>query len=164
MSKINLAIDIAIRAHAGQVDKAGKPYILHPLAVMTAVRDDGYGEDYQIVAVLHDVVEDSSVTLEEIGRLFGETVRDAVDLLTRRKDESYVEYIRRLRYSPIAKIVKLADLQDNLHPRRLYMLLNSPDPALAGKARRLLARYEKARELLLDQRSEPELASGRMEP
>jgi (p)ppGpp synthase/HD superfamily hydrolase len=117
---IERAIEIALKAHIGQVDKAGDPYILHPLRVMLAMRT----ETEQIAAVLHDVVEDSDWTLEAL-RLkgFPAQVIAAVDHLTRRKEEkTYEAFIRRAGQHPIARRVKLADLQDNMDIRRIRQL------------------------------------------
>jgi (p)ppGpp synthase/HD superfamily hydrolase len=119
MSDLERAIEIAAEAHSGHVDKAGQPYILHPLSLMFEFRD----LDAMITAVLHDTVEDSDVTLgklEEAG--FSDAVVTAVDALTRRKDESYDEFISRLSSNPLARRVKLADLEHNMDLRRLQSL------------------------------------------
>lgn len=85
MSTIERAIEIAARAHAGQVDKAGAPYILHPLRVMLAVKT----EEQQMAAVLHDVVEDTEVTFNELrAEGFAANVLEAVKALTKRDGES----------------------------------------------------------------------------
>lgn len=106
------AIAIAREAHAGQVDLAGKPYIAHPLRVMGAVE----GEEAKIVAVLHDVVEDSPdwplAKLQAEG--FPADVLAAVDALSRKEGEAYEAFIERVALDPLAKLVKLADLADNL--------------------------------------------------
>ena len=110
------AILCAVKAHAGQKDKAGAPYILHPLRIMMKM-DSQAG---MIAAVLHDVVEDSSVTLADLrAEGFSEEVIAAVDHLTRREDEAYEIFINRLRHNPLAVKVKLADLEDNLDIRRI---------------------------------------------
>lgn len=133
---LNEAIKLAVDAHAGQVDKAGEPYILHPLRVMQAV----FSETDRVVAVLHDVVEDSStVGLGDILALFGEEVRAAVDALTRRDGEDYFDYVRRAKANPIARRVKWADLCDNLRPA-------DDDCTDAGDRRR--RKYQKARDML----------------
>lgn len=116
---LDTALKIAIEAHAGQVDKAGMPYILHPLRVMLALST----EEERIVAALHDVVEDSSVTLEDLAWAgFSESVVEAVALLTHSEDESYEAYIGRISLHSLAKRVKLADLEDNMNFRRLWKL------------------------------------------
>lgn len=109
------AIALAARLHAGTVDKAGAPYILHPLRVMQAVDSD---ED-RIAAVLHDCVEDCGISLHEINAMFGRAVSDAIDALTRREDESYEDFVLRCKANPIARRVKLADLEDNMNLDRL---------------------------------------------
>jgi (p)ppGpp synthase/HD superfamily hydrolase len=111
MSDLNTAIKIAIDAHAGQVDKAGEPYILHPLRVMLAMQT----EIGRIVGVLHDVVEDSDlVGLGDILAFFGPEVRDAVDAVTRRHGENYAAFIERASRNPLGREVKIADLRDNV--------------------------------------------------
>ncbi|PYV71685.1 MAG: GTP pyrophosphokinase [Acidobacteria bacterium] len=109
-SRLDNAIALAVRAHAGQKGKAGMDYILHPLRVMLAMKD----RVDQIVAVLHDVVEDCAVPLEEIEREFGRTVRDAVDAISHRAGESCPDYWRRITENAVAVRVKLADSRDNL--------------------------------------------------
>jgi (p)ppGpp synthase/HD superfamily hydrolase len=109
------AIILASRAHRGQVDKAGKPYILHVLRVM--LRQET--ETAQIVAVLHDVLEDTSVTMENLRAAgFSSEICEAVDALTRRPGEAYDAMISRVAANPLARVVKLADLEDNMDPRR----------------------------------------------
>lgn len=112
------AIEIAVTAHAGQVDKGGQPYILHPLWVMNQVRH--LGEAYMIVAILHDVVEDSDWTfrgLKDEG--FKTDLVFSLMLLTHTTDQSYDDYIKALSTDPIAKVVKLKDLEHNTKVTRL---------------------------------------------
>lgn len=116
---LDVAIALACEAHRGQKDKAGQPYILHPLRLM--LQFDSTPE--QIVAVLHDVVEDSSVTLEHLRELgFQPEIIDAIDILSRREDESYDEFVERILASPIAIRVKIRDIEDNLNVSRLERL------------------------------------------
>jgi (p)ppGpp synthase/HD superfamily hydrolase len=116
---IEEAIRIAATAHDGQHDKGGKPYILHPIRVMLQLSD----EDDQIVAVLHDVVEDTDVTLDYLKQLgLKPDIIDAIDCMTHRDNESYKEYLKRVKSNPISKRVKLADITDNMSPNRMYML------------------------------------------
>lgn len=104
------AIALAAKAHAGQVDKAGAPYILHPLRMMLRVATP----EERMAAVLHDVVEDCGVSLADLRAAgFSEAVVGAVDALTRREDESYDEFVARAATDPIGRRVKLADLEDN---------------------------------------------------
>jgi (p)ppGpp synthase/HD superfamily hydrolase len=122
MTKLEEAIAVASMVHADQVDKAGKPYILHCLRVMLALSKES--EDVQIVGVLHDAVEDTTTTLDDIRLTFGPYVADAIDALTHRKaaGETYRDYIERCAANPIAARVKLADLVDNLAPDRIGAL------------------------------------------
>ena len=108
--KLERAIEIALAAHSGQTDKGGKPYILHPLRLMLAAKSD----DEKIVAVLHDVIEDSHWTMEEL-RIEGltEVQADALLSVTRQADESYEEFILRSVRNPIGRAVKILDLRDN---------------------------------------------------
>ena len=110
------AIEIAAAAHRGQTDKAGQPYILHPLRVMLACE----GEATRIVAVLHDVIEDSDWTPEAL-RAEGasDAILAAVDTVTRRDDETYAEFIERAARNEIGRAVKIADLHDNLDLSRI---------------------------------------------
>lgn len=107
---LSSAIVIATEAHAGQKDLAGKPYILHPLRVM--LRCDNVAD--QIVAVLHDVVEDCpGYTVEGFRATFGNEICDAIDAITKRAGEEYGDYLMRVAANPIAKRVKVQDLKDN---------------------------------------------------
>lgn len=127
------AIALAANAHAEQLDKTGKPYILHPIRVMQ--RCDGYPIEVQIVAVLHDTVEDTHVTLDALRQAgFPPEVIDGVDAMSRREGEDYFSYIKRCSDSPAGCVVKLADLADNSDPRREFK----------GAAARL-ERYRRAR-------------------
>lgn len=108
------AISLAAMAHGGQTDKAGEPYILHPLRVMLACAT----LETRIAAVLHDAVEDTDLALSDLAR-FGDQVVGAVDALTHREGEAYFDYIARAKENPIACEVKRADLWDNyLNPER----------------------------------------------
>lgn len=107
---------IAAQAHEGQTDKAGESYILHPLRMMSRCRTDAQ----RIVALLHDVVEDSSVTLEDIaGEGFPPEIIAGVDGMTRRQDESYEDFVERAAQNPLSTYVKRLDLEDNLNTLRL---------------------------------------------
>jgi GTP diphosphokinase / guanosine-3',5'-bis(diphosphate) 3'-diphosphatase len=130
---LGVAIAFAAEAHRDQRDKRGEVYFLHPMRVLLALQAIGYPEAYQVAAVLHDVVEDTEATLEEIHERFGSLVGDAVDALTRRGhwepqpdqdeakwiwEETYKEYIRRCCQNSIARAVKRFDVYDNFDPRR----------------------------------------------
>ena len=113
------AVSIAARAHRGQKDKAGAPYLLHPLRMM--MRMDT--EAAMMAAVLHDVVEDTEWTLERLREAgFSEEVLEAVDCLTHREGESYQQFVERVRTNRIARQVKIADLEDNMNVRRMKQL------------------------------------------
>ncbi|HEV2733588.1 MAG TPA: HD domain-containing protein [Longimicrobiaceae bacterium] len=115
MADLEDAISLAVQAHRGQKDSAGAPYILHPLRMMFRVETDAE----KIVAVLHDVVEDTAWTLDGLrAEGFPEDVVAAVDHLTRRESESYEEFVRRAAAHPVARRVKIADLEDNMDVRR----------------------------------------------
>ena len=104
------AIEIAARTHAGQLDKGGAPYILHPLRVMLRVAPGAQ----QIVAVLHDVVEDSEVTFEDLEREgFSAEVIAGLRAVTKIEGESYEDFVARAALDPAGRAVKLADLMEN---------------------------------------------------
>ena len=110
------AIRIAVEAHRGQKDRAGAPYILHPLRMMFRLQTDAE----RMAAVLHDVVEDTDWTLDQLrAEGFPEEVVAAVDHLTRRDGESYEEFVIRAAAHPVARRVKIADLEDNMDVRRM---------------------------------------------
>jgi (p)ppGpp synthase/HD superfamily hydrolase len=122
MATIERAVEIAAQAHRGQRDKSGKPYLLHPLRLMLRMED----ETEMIAAILHDVVEDSPWTIEELrAEGFSALALEAVDCLTHREPESYEVYVKRVKSNPIARRVKLADLEDNMNLRRLSKVTNS---------------------------------------
>ncbi len=126
MTLLEKAIAIAVQAHAGAKDKAGEPYILHPLRMMLKMRT----EAERVVAVLHDVLEG----LRKEG--FPQEILAAVDHLTKRPGEDYEDFVRRAVRNPLALPVKIADLEDNLDQTRLKQ------PTDEDKAR--MARYQKA--------------------
>lgn len=138
ISAVEIAIGLALAAHRGQADKGGQPYILHPLRVMLEMTT----EQDRIVAVLHDVVEDSpSIRLPEIEAAFGVRIAAAVDALTKRGGESYDDYLSRVRADDIATRVKLADLKDNCDLSRLGRAPTDSD-------RKRLDKYLRARAIL----------------
>ena len=104
------AIAIAATAHAGQVDKGGAPYILHPLKVMLRMNS----LEERIVAVLHDVVEDCAISLDDLRKEgFSEEVLSAIESVTKVPGESYEDFVERAAQNPIGRVVKLADLEEN---------------------------------------------------
>ncbi len=138
MSTLEKAIAIAATAHAGQRDKGGQPYILHPLRVMLRLQSD----EERIAGVLHDVVEDTSVTLEHLrSEGFTEMVLTALEALTKRPGETRLEAAARAARHPVARAVKLADNAENSDLSRI------PNPTDKDFAR--LEEYRQVRELLL---------------
>lgn len=110
------AILLAVTSHMGQTDRAGRPYILHPLRVMASMKTD----ETRMAAILHDVVEDTSVTMDQLRALGCPTaVLDALELLTKTPGESRLANARRLASNEVACRVKLADLADNMDLTRL---------------------------------------------
>lgn len=115
---LGLAIKIASEVFVNKKDKGGNPYILHCLRVMNGV--SSYGEEVQIIAVLHDVPEDTDVcinTLRAYG--FSERILTALDLLHHREKDPYEDYIKKLAFNADAKAVKIEDLKDNSNITRL---------------------------------------------
>lgn len=136
---IDDALAVAVEAHRGRWSPAPEPepFILHPVRVMLGVRSG----TAQIVALLHDVVEDSPVTLRDLAdKGFDQSVVDAVDCLTRRSGEPYADYIRRVAANDLAREVKLSDLADNLANNRAL------PPTSNNLAR--IERYEQAQRVL----------------
>ncbi len=116
MDMLEKAIGIALKAHQNQKDKYGQPYVLHPIRIMSSFRNP----ILQQIAILHDVVEDSSWTCEQLAaQSFSAEIVEAVDALTRRSEESYDSLIDRASINPLALLVKLADLEDNMDIRRM---------------------------------------------
>lgn len=139
MATLERAIEIAVAAHRGQRDRAGRPYILHPLWLMLQFED----LDAMIVAVLHDTVEDSDVSLQGLSAEgFAPHIIEAVGALTRREDESYEAFVQRSRSHPLARRVKLADIEHNLDVRRLKQIRS-------GDLERI-EKYHRAWRVLLD--------------
>jgi (p)ppGpp synthase/HD superfamily hydrolase len=148
MSGLETAIRVAVSAHAGQTDKGGSPYITHPLRLMDSVET----EEEKIVAVLHDVVEDTKVTIDDLKREgFGENVLSGVLCVTHRRDEPYADYVVRCKHHPIARQVKLADLIDNTRLDRCILRVERVERDLARMHRYLLS-YK----FLKDELSEPD--------
>ncbi len=124
MPTLEDAIALAVQAHRGQVDRVDQPYILHPLRVMFRLED----ELDRIVAVLHDVIEDTDLTLDNLRQQgYSEEILAALDGVTRREGESYEDFVERSRAHPVSRRVKLADLADNMDIRRLPTPLTEKD-------------------------------------
>ena len=134
---VEAAKALATRAHSGQTDKAGLPYITHPERV--AGRLDTPEE--QVVGWLHDTVEDTEVTLTDISSQFGPETTAAVDAISRREGETWSEYLDRVQENPVARAVKISDLIDNSNLGRI--------PVVTMKDVKRQAKYNKALEKLV---------------
>ena len=127
------AIGIATEAHRGQTDRYGAPYILHPLRVMHRVNN----EKEKIVAILHDVVEDTDWTFAALKKEgFSKDIIAALDCVTKREGEPYEKFVKRSGSNPLALRVKLADLEDNMDIRRM--------PKIDADALERLRKYHRA--------------------
>lgn len=134
----NKALKLAYEAHHGQVDKGGVPYIFHPIHLAEQMED----ETAACAALLHDVVEDTSVTLERLAREFPREVVEAVRLLTREKGTDYFDYVRAIRQNPVARAVKRADLVHNADESRLA------GSGMPGEVQARQEKYRRALEIL----------------
>jgi (p)ppGpp synthase/HD superfamily hydrolase len=142
------AIILATDAHRDQKDRNDEPYIMHPIRVMARL----WGYDERMVAVLHDVVEDTAVTLDDLRKTgYPAPIVAAVDAISRRKDagETYSHYIRRVKENPLATKVKIADLQDNANLGRL--------PKVEAYDLQRLDRYNRALQFLTGRYESPEI-------
>lgn len=140
MATLEQAISLAAKQHEGQVDKANAPYILHPLRVMLNVPTI----EHKIVAVLHDILEDTETTIEDLYQFgFQEHIIDAIVALTKKQGETRLEAAQRARQNPIARVVKLADINDNMDLSRIQ------SPTIKDFER--LKEYQQVRDLLLFQ-------------
>ena len=138
MATLEQAISLAAKQHEGQVDKANTPYILHPLRVMLNVPTI----EHKIVAVLHDILEDTETTIEDLYQFgFQEHIIDAIVALTKKQGETRLEAAQRARQNPIARVVKLADINDNMDLSRIQ------SPTVKDFER--LKEYQQVRDLLL---------------
>ena len=134
---LELALPIATEAHRGQFDKAGIDYIEHPIYVASQVDT----EEEKAVALLHDVIEDSPVSAEELLQAgLPETVVTAVQVLTKEKEQDYQTYLETVKKNPLARVVKLADLKHNSNLSRLS--------SITEKDRERLKKYKKAIDFL----------------
>lgn len=138
MATLEQAIAFAAKQHEGQVDKANVPYILHPLRVMLNVPSI----EHKIVAVLHDVLEDTETSTDDLYRLgFQPQIIDAIVALTKQKGESRIEAAQRTVQNPLARVVKLADITDNMDLSRI------PSPTIKDFER--MKQYQQVRDILL---------------
>ena len=137
----NKAMKIAYSAHHGQLDKSGIPYIFHPIHLAETMDD----EISCCVALLHDTVEDTSVSLEDLKAIFPPEVTDAVALLTHKEGIDYFDYVRLIKKNPVARKVKLADLAHNSDQSRCVGTDLTEERKAAWKAK-----YEKATKILAE--------------
>lgn len=136
------AMRIAYAAHHGQVDKRGIPYIFHPMHLAEQMED----EISCCVALLHDTVEDTAITFEDLEKDFPSAVTDALKLLTHRKDTPYFDYVRAVKSNPVAVKVKLADIAHNSDQTRLA------DSGMSEETKAYFRdKYTKARAILLEE-------------
>lgn len=131
------ALKLCFEAHKDQTDKSGMPYVFHPFHLAEQMKD----EETTIVALLHDVVEDSDITVDDLRKMgFSESVIEAIALMTHQGDAEYMDYVARIKENPIAKAVKLADLKHNSDTSRL--------DTVTKWDRERVAKYKKAIKLL----------------
>ena len=133
----SLALQIATEAHLGQVDKLGNDYISHPTRVASKFVDD---PDLQSISYMHDVLEDSTVTEEELRKLFSSHIVDAVVVLTKKDGQTYADYLKQVKANEMDLVVKMADIEDNVS--RLDQLTD------VARRERLTEKYEHALEVL----------------
>jgi (p)ppGpp synthase/HD superfamily hydrolase len=116
MPTLEDAILLAVKAHRGRKDEARAAYILHPLRVMLRLKT----KDERVVAVLHDVIEDTKYTVEDLRKAgYSQKILQSLDYLTKRDGEEYKEFIKRVKHNPLARKVKIADVEDNLDLARI---------------------------------------------
>ena len=135
MTKI--ALKLCFEAHKDQIDKSGMPYVFHPFHLAEQMAD----ENTTIVALLHDVIEDTEYTLDDLRKFgFAEDVLSAISLMTHADDVPYMEYVVKIKTNPIAKAVKLADLKHNSDMSRLDRITQTDEERVK--------KYKQAIELL----------------
>ena len=133
------AMNLCFQAHKDQTDKSGLPYVFHPIHLAEQMED----ENTTIVALLHDVVEDTDYTLDDLINLgFSKSVTDAIGLMTHEKNVPYMDYVAKIKENPIARAVKLADLKHNSDLTRL--------DAADEKAMKRVEKYARAIAVLLE--------------
>ncbi len=137
MATLEKALYLAVNNHLGMKDRFDQPYIYHPLRIMMRMQT----EEEKIVALLHDLVEDTSITLQDLKKEgFSKEVVKAVDLLTRYPKQTYQEYIDGLKGNRLAMQVKIGDLEDNMDPRRF--------PSINDNAVKRFKKYTKYHKIL----------------
>lgn len=133
------AMKLCFNAHKEQTDKSGLPYVFHPFHLAEQMTD----ETTTVAALLHDVVEDTDYTLDDLKKMgFGENIVDALALLTHDNSVPYLEYVERIKSNPIARAVKIADLTHNSDLSRLE--------TVDEKALERVEKYKKALKILTD--------------
>ena len=133
------AMKLCFQAHKDQTDKSGIPYVFHPIHLAEQMTD----EDTTVVALLHDVVEDTDYTIEDLAAMgFDDRVLDAIRLMTHGEDVPYMDYVAKIKHNPIAKAVKLADLTHNSDITRL--------DTVDDKTMERVEKYKKAIQLLTE--------------
>lgn len=138
MANLEKAIALAAQQHEGQVDKGGQPYILHPLRLMLKMPD----LDTQMIAILHDILEDTPTTAEDLAQFgFSTTIIQAIQALTKFDGESRIDAAHRAAKNPLARMVKLADVTDNMDLSRI------PQPTAQDFSR--LKEYEQVKTILM---------------
>lgn len=138
--RLSLAVEVAKKYHEGMTDRAGKPYLFHLTSVSNSVLP--LGEDYAVVGMLHDTLEDTKMTKESLISMFGRDIADAVFLLTHDPGIPYLDYVRNVKNSgnPLAIAVKKADLRNNMDLTRL--------PNVTDKDLKRVEKYKKAYAIL----------------
>ena len=136
--QLEIAIKIAVNSHFGQKDKCGRPYIFHPFTVMDSFNDYGL----KIIAVLHDVIEDTDITANDF-LVAGIDIKyiDSVLAISQKPEESYFNYIKKCKKDFLAKCVKIADLEHNMSSERMRYLPEKEQISL-------MKRYQKAKDIL----------------
>lgn len=133
------AMKLCFQAHKDQTDKSGIPYVFHPIHLAEQMLD----EDTTVVALLHDVVEDTEYTIEDLAAMgFNDRVISAIKLMTHADDVPYMDYVAKIKENPVAKAVKLADLAHNSDITRLDVI--------DDKSLERVEKYRKAIRLLND--------------
>lgn len=126
MLLLMLAMSVCCNAHADQYDFTGRPYAEHPMRLAARIPEDD--TDAKIVALLHDVIEDTPITIGKLDEMgFTQKQTDAITILTRQEGEDYEDYVRQVATNPLAKRIKLLDLEDNMDLSRLTQPLDERD-------------------------------------
>ena len=137
-SLLEEAYKICLTAHSGQFDKGGSPYCYHPIRVSKKC----YSLEAKIVALLHDIIEDTSISLDHLLSIFPDKIVVAVQAISKMKEEDYFEFIKRCSLTPIAREVKIKDLEDNMDLSRLHVITE--------KDLKRLDKYKKAHDYLIN--------------